>query len=145
MLFKNILVPFDNSKFSMRAFKVALDIAEKYNSKLTIATCIHDPGYTGDWYTDSHFVAKIVKDQKKTAAKFLSQPQLMAKKRGIKIRTSVLEGESVVKKIVSFAKSQKIDLIVMGSHGRTGWNKLMLGSVANGVLNASKIPVLIIR
>jgi nucleotide-binding universal stress UspA family protein len=46
---------------------------------------------------------------------------------------------------VTFAKSQKHDLVVIGSHGRTGFDKLLLGSVANGVSQKAKCPVLIVR
>ena len=57
----------------------------------------------------------------------------------------VLQTQSIVKSILSSAKTYKIDLIVMGSHGRKGFDKLLLGSVANGVSQKVKCPVLIIK
>ena len=50
-----------------------------------------------------------------------------------------------MEKIVTFAKTKKIDLIVMGSHGKTGFDKLMLGSVANGVVQRARCPILIVK
>ena len=52
---------------------------------------------------------------------------------------------TIVKEIVNFAKSKKFDLIVMGSHGRTGLNKLILGSVANGVAQQAKCSVMVVK
>ena len=56
-----------------------------------------------------------------------------------------MKSTSVVRDITTYAKSRKIDLIVMGSHGRTGVDKLILGSVANGVTQKASCPVLIIK
>lgn len=47
--------------------------------------------------------------------------------------------------IIDYMKSRKFDLVVMGSHGGTGWKKLLLGSVAEGVLNRAKYSVMIVR
>ncbi len=46
---------------------------------------------------------------------------------------------------VSFAKSEKFDLIVMGTHGRTGWSKLIIGSVANGIIQTANCPALVVK
>ena len=61
------------------------------------------------------------------------------------MKSQILRSISVVKDITTYAKSHKFDLIVMGSHGRTGMDKLILGSIANGVLQKSSCPVLIIK
>jgi nucleotide-binding universal stress UspA family protein len=82
----------------------------------------------------------------KTAAKKdLLKLEVIAKNEGIKSSSTVIVAQSIVKPLLSFAKSRKIDLIVMGSHGRTGLDKLFLGSIANGVLNRAHCPVLIIK
>jgi nucleotide-binding universal stress UspA family protein len=61
------------------------------------------------------------------------------------MKYKILKSISVVKDIVTYAKSQKIDLIVMSSHGRSGMDKLILGSVTNGVTQKSSCPVLVIK
>jgi len=63
----------------------------------------------------------------------------------VSIKTKILISHSIVKTITSFAKSQKYDLIVIGSHGRTGFDKLLLGSVASGVSQKSPCPILITK
>ena len=69
----------------------------------------------------------------------------MTKKDEIRIKSQILKSKSVVNDIVTFAKSRKIDLIVIGSHGRTGVDKLILGSIANGVTQKASCPVLIVK
>ncbi len=71
--------------------------------------------------------------------------EVMANKAGVKIKLQILKSTSAVKDITTFAKSRKMDLIVMSSHGRTGLDKLILGSVANGVIQRTRCPVLLIK
>ena len=144
MLFRNIMVPYDGSKNSSRAFKVAIDLAKKYNSKITGITCI-DVIYRGQWYYDSDYYAVKIKKQKEIVRKSVVNLEKAAKKEGIGFAFEIFQSRSVVEKIITFAKTKKIDLIVMGSHGRTGFDKLLLGSVANGVVQRVKCHVMIVR
>ena len=57
----------------------------------------------------------------------------------------VIAEESIVKEIIEYSEREKIDLIVIGTQGRTGFKKLFLGSVASGVLNFAHCPVLVVR
>ena len=133
MAFKNILVPYDDSKCSLHAFKIATEIAKKFNSKLTVVTVVPRTYHASSLYANARYEEILLKEQRDSANSALSKVDSIAKKQGIKLAKYVLESNAVVKQIVSFAKSEKFDLIVMGTHGRTGWNKLILGSVANGV------------
>jgi len=143
-LFSNILVPFDLSNQSIHAFKTALDIAKKYNSKITLLTCLEGDAWHHRFY-DSRADDELIKKQKKATLAHIAKIEPLAKKANIVIKSQIFKSTSVVKDIVTYAKSQKIDLIVMGSHGRTGLDKLTLGSVANGVTQKSRCPVLIIK
>ena len=144
MLFKNILVPFDLSSTSNQAFKVALDIAQKYDSKITLITCVEGDAWHHKFY-DARADAALLKQQTKVAKKYMEKLEASANKAGIKIKLQILKSTSVAKDIATFAKSRKIDLIVMSSHSRTGLDKLILGSVANGVVQRSTTPVLLIK
>jgi len=68
-----------------------------------------------------------------------------AKKPKILFHSEVIESKSITKAIVSYSKSKKIDLIVMGAHGMTVWDKLTLGSVTDSVMHRVRCPVLIVR
>ncbi|MCE9653261.1 MAG: universal stress protein [Nitrosarchaeum sp.] len=145
MLFKNILVPWDGSKHSLHAFKIGLDMAKKYNSKITVLHCIDGGAYTGSWYVDSMYSKAIIKKQTKIAEEEIDKLAILAKNANISMSSHILVVDSVVKQIIAYAKSKKIDLVVMGSHGRTGWNKIILGSVANGVSQNIHCPMLIVK
>ena len=144
VLFQNILVPFDGSKHSYRAYKIALDVAKRYNSKLTLLTIVSLP-IGGSWYVDNRIATAQVRAEHKAIQKEFGKFALQAKKSGVSFNAKIIDAQNVGKSIVSFAKNRKIDLVIMGSHGRTGWDKLILGSVANGVSNRVHCPVLIIK
>jgi len=64
---------------------------------------------------------------------------------GIKVKTESLEGNRPADTITDYAKEKSMDLIIIGTHGYTGLKKLMMGSVAFGILHQSHVPVLLIR
>ncbi len=145
MLFKKILVPYDGSACSMHAFQISMDMAKKYNSQVTILYCLQTD-FRVPWYGfDARMGNAIKKKQKDIALKNIAQLESNAKKAGVKVSSKISDSHSIVNTLVSFAKSNKISLIVMGSHGRTGFDKLLLGSVAHGVSQRASCPVLIIK
>jgi len=143
-MFKNILVPFDLSSQSTRAFKVALDVAKKYDSKITLLTCIEGDAWHHKYY-DARADSELIKKQKKVSKKHLDELESLASKNNVSVTSNIVASKSVVNDIVTFAKSRKHDLVVIGSHGRTGFDKLLLGSVANGVSQKIRCPVLIVK
>ena len=143
-MFKNILVPFDLSVQSTRAFKVALDIAKCRDSKITLLTCLEGDAWHHKYY-DARADSELIKKQKKVTTEHLEKLTSLADKNNVSIKSQILTSKSVVNDIVTFAKSRKYDLIVIGSHGRTGFDKLLLGSVANGVSQKSTCPILIVK
>ena len=144
MAITNILVPFDGSTYSVKAFNTALDIAKTQGAKINVLTCLEKENL-GAWYIDKRVNKKIINDAKKFAKSFLSKLEKKAKGSGVSILVSVLETKSVSKQIIDFANSKKINLIVIGSHGQTGFNRFLLGSVSNAVSQSAKCPVLIVK
>ena len=144
MAFSNILVPFDASVYSMRAFKAALGIAKRKNSKVFVLTCL-EKGNLGAWYVDKRINKQIMNDARNFAKKSLLRLEKMAKDSGVEVSIHILETKSISKEIISFSDSKKMKLIVMGSHGQTGFNRMILGSVSTKVSQLAKCPVLIIK
>jgi len=144
MLFQNILVPVDLSNQSTRAFKVALDVAKKRNSKITILTCFEIDASHHLYYV-SGASSQQIKKQTKVVKKYFEKLKSIAEKTDIPVKSKILTQGSAINNIVSFAKSQKHDLVVIGSHGRTGFDKWLLGSVANGVSQKTGCPILIVK
>lgn len=144
MDFKNILIPYDGSNFSNLAFKTALDLAKKYSSKITVIICI-DIHYSGTWYLDNRISDQNFKRLYKAAEVEIEKLSAVAKKYNITLNSTIVESTQITKSIVNYAKSHNSDLIVLGSHGRSGLDKLILGSVANGVLQRANCPVLVVK
>ena len=144
MTITKILVPFDGSTYSVKAFNAALDIAKRNGAKIHVLTCLEKDNL-GAWYVDKRINKKIINDAKKFAMEFLSKLEKTAKGSNVSMSIHVLETKSISKQILMFAKSKKINLIVIGSHGQTGFNRFLLGSVSNAVSQSAKCPVLIIK
>ena len=144
MSFKKILVAFDSSGFSNRAFKNALEFAGPYESKITVATVvtgIYQPSFGFSMKYSKELLEKHTKILKKVFTKLQSS----AKKKNLNLTLKILHDPSVSKAILNHANSQNYDLIVIGSHGRVGLNRAILGSVANDVANKAKCPVMVVK
>ena len=144
MEFRNILVAFDSSSFASRAFKNALEIADPNSSKITIATVV-----TGVYQPSIGFSMKYSKEllekHSKVLKKIFSGLQAQAQKKGLRLTLKILYDPSVSKAILNYVNSQRFDLVVIGSHGRTGINKVILGSVANQITQKAKCPVMVVK
>lgn len=144
MAFKNILVAYDSSSFSNRAFKSALDVAEPKKSKITIVTVL-----TGVYQPSIGFTMKynekMLEKYTKVIQGTFSNLESAAKKKGITTSLKILQDPSVSKAIVNYVNSHKFDLVVIGSHGRTGLNKMILGSVASNIAQKVKCPVMVAK
>jgi nucleotide-binding universal stress UspA family protein len=144
MEFKKILVAYDSSGFSNRAFKKALEIAEPYTSKITIATVI-----TGIYQPSMGFSMKYSKEllekHTKILKKIFAKLQAESKKKNLSLSFKILHDPSVSKAILNYVNSNNFDLVVIGSHGRTGLNKIILGSVANDVAHRANCSVMVVK
>ncbi|NQV39035.1 MAG: universal stress protein [Nitrosopumilus sp.] len=144
MAITKILVPVDGSQHSLKAFRAALDIAKNKNAKIYVLTCLEKEN-VGAWYIDKRTNKKIMNDAKKFAREFVTKLEKPASDANVPIAFTVLETKSTSNQIIVFSNSHNIDLIVIGSHGRSGFNKFLLGSVSNKVSQMAKCPVMIIK
>ncbi len=144
MSFEQILVHYDASIYANNAFDDALKIAEKFGSKITVLTVL------GTKVEDTTGISleraiEIQDEQEDTATKVLKDLASLAKDKGVEFSLKVVFQPIPYKGIVNFSNSNSMDLIVMGSHGRSGIKKALLGSVASGVVEHANCPVLIIK
>ena len=142
-MIKHIMVPYDKSESAIRALEYAMDLAGKYNANISIVTCISiqiptDP-YFGTAYIET---TRLLKEDAIKSTQSL-EPKLKELK--IQYKIDVLEVVSITDTLTSYAESHNVDLIVMGSRGLGGFKRLLLGSVASGVSQHSKCPVLIVK
>lgn len=146
MSYKRILVAVDGSKTSRLAFNEALQLAKALQAKLCIVHVIEKlPDHIA-------FAIDVVKYQmlaNKKSELLLKKFHALAVKNKISTDIKLIEildfKESISKKILQTVKSWRANLLVMGTHGRTGVSRMMLGSVAEETLKTSTIPILLIR
>ena len=144
MSFEQILVPYDASIYANHAFDDALKIAEKFGSKITVLTVL------GTKVEPSRGISlekaiKIQDEHEDVATKILKDLEGLAKEKGVEFSFKIIYEQSPYKGIINFLNSNSMDLLVMGSHGRSGIKKALLGSVASDVVEHANCPVLIIK
>jgi nucleotide-binding universal stress UspA family protein len=96
-------------------------------------------------YGNVRLVEGFKRARREAALKWLKQIEEAAKKKGIRLKSEILDGDSKVDIIIDYANEKSVDLIVMGSRGITGFKRLLLGSVANAVVSNAPCPVMIVR
>ena len=137
MVFKNILVPYDDSVHAKLALSKAFELASLTDSTITLVHVIE--------YRKA--MAKIVEPYKETmishVKKFFDSIKKDAVKKNIKIERKILYG-SPSEEIINLMKKKKFDLIIMGKRGVTKVTGPTLGSVSNALVQHSKIPVMLI-
>jgi nucleotide-binding universal stress UspA family protein len=139
MTFKNILVPTDFGEADARALDMAIAIAAKFESHLTLLHANGIPSSAVSAYADG--LVLPTEDMEELARKDLQAVVAGAKARYPSIE-GVLASEEPFQAILDVAKSRDADLIVMGTHGRRGLARALIGSVAEKVVRLSPIPVL---
>jgi nucleotide-binding universal stress UspA family protein len=137
---RSILCPFDGSEFSRRALEHAVALGRWYRAKLTL---LHV--YTGvpvapqegpaAWFTP------LEPKERKKIVSWLADAAGPARAAGVAVEAQVVEGRPVAE-ILRVAKEGATGLIVLGTHGRTGFDRLLLGSVTERVLRQASCPVL---
>jgi nucleotide-binding universal stress UspA family protein len=142
---KTILVPLDGSEPSFRAAKYAIKIAKMASANII---CVHMvvklPSYSA--YTTPALITEYIADAKRDAEKWYDGINSIAAKVGVNTTAeTILDVTSVADSIIKYAREHNADLIIMGTKGRTGLAKFMLGSVANGVVSHASCPVLVVR
>ncbi|MBB6578307.1 nucleotide-binding universal stress UspA family protein [Comamonas odontotermitis] len=144
-MFKHILVPVDGSPTSMLAVNQAAGLAKVFGSQVTAVYVIDPYPFTGVGADFAYGQAQYLSAATADAHAALDSVKSAMEQAGIPVDTVMGEGHSVHDGIMEAAKTTGADLIVMGSHGRRGLEKLVLGSVTQRVLGDSLIPVLVVR
>lgn len=146
MAYQHILVPVDGSETSLAAVKQAASLAKAFNSKVTtVCVLAVDPFITVEFVNTDQFINDYVSKAKEEIQEILEQAKALFAQEGVTAETQILEGQAVHKVIVEATHDLGADLIVIGSHGRKGIKKLLLGSVAQAVLAESAVPVLVVH
>ena len=140
-----LLVPTDFSEDSEQAARYAVELAKRFQAEVH---CIHvvdipaDLLSTSDYYMtgpSEQFIDQIREESKKNLEAFAEKNL-----EGAQVRTAFLEGSPFVE-IIRYARDQQIDLVVIATHGRTGLQHVLFGSVAEKVVRKAPCPVLVVK
>ena len=146
MSYQNILVPVDDSPISYAAVEHAEKIAQAFGSHITILSVLAvDPMIGVDFYKVAPSITEYILAAEKNAKGRLEDLHQTLSGHGIDVTTRIARDVSTSTAILAVADEINADLIVMGSHGRTGLKKLVLGSVAQEILSTCPLPVMIIK
>lgn len=144
-MFKHILVPVDGSATSLSAVSKAAELAKAFGSDVTAVYVLDPYPFTGVGADFAYGQVQYLSAANAEANKALEEVSKAMAGSGVSLKTLVGEGHAVHEGIVRVGENIGADLIVMGSHGRRGLEKLVLGSVAQRVLQTAHIPVLVVR
>jgi nucleotide-binding universal stress UspA family protein len=139
--FSKILVAIDDSEPSMDAADYAISLSQEYNAEVYALHVIHsDVDLFGPHETSEYMTSMRYKGEK-----YLDKVRLKANEKDIQIKTEIISSINMAGGIVDYAESNNIDLIVIGTRGKSGFKKLLLGSVASSVVAYAHCPVMVVK
>ena len=145
MAYQNILVPVDGSETSFAAVAKAAELAKAFGSKITVVQVLTLDPYIAAEYITANQTNDLIERARASIVKTLEEAKQKFTEQSVEAETKLLEGQVIAREITNAAKDLNADLIVIGSHGRTGLKKLFLGSVAQSILSEGTTPVLVVR
>ncbi len=144
-MFKHILVPVDGSSTAQLAVDRSIGLAKAFGSRVTAIFVIDPYPFTGVGTDFAYGQAEYLSAATAEANAAIKAAKSSFDAAGVSVDTSVIEAHAAWRGVVQAAVSVQADLIVMGSHGRSGLEKLVLGSVTQAVLSHTRLPVLVVR
>ena len=150
-MFRRILVPVDGSPASNLGLDEAIKLAAGEGVTLCLLHVVDEfslvQGMDGLVYGGATYVDGFLRALREGGRKILAKAEARASKRGIRTEATLVEtmGRGVADLILSHAKKARADLIVMGTHGRRGLVRMVMGSDAEGVVRGARTPVLLVR
>lgn len=141
----------DGSESSARAADRAIEMAKKHDAQLiALNVVVSQLGYA---YSSGAFglvtpstINDLLNKSREEAKKWFDDIEKKTAAQGVRLKTEMVASPtSVVPAIVDYAEKNKVDLIVTGTKGRSGFTKLLLGSVASGVVTYASCPVMVVK
>jgi len=138
-----ILVPIDFSPSSHAALEAAADLALHFHAEIHLVHVI--PIFPSTTLPDFIPEAKFLEETRKDAEKQFTKCQADLAARGIKVSSSIEVGNDVAGSILEVIEREHIDMVVISTHGLTGWYPLVFGSIAEKVVKLVQCPLLLLR
>jgi nucleotide-binding universal stress UspA family protein len=150
-MYANILLSTDGSDVARKGVEHGIALAKALNAKVTVVTVTeplpvdYGSGHASGWIPSQEEFDRFDAACKEQAGKVLDEAKAMAEQKGISAELLHIPNAHPATAIIETAKSRRCDLIVMASHGRRGFRKLLLGSQTSEVLVDGSVPVLVVH
>lgn len=139
--YRNIVIATDGSENTRRAVSHGIEIAKLSGATVYALYVVNTSSIISDsWTIGKESIYQIIRSE---GEKAVSEVKKIGDKSGVKVKEVVLDGYPG-SEIIDFAENNDIDLIVMGTLGKTGLDRLLIGSVAEKVVRGSKVPVMVV-
>ncbi len=138
-IISKILVAIDGSAASMEAADYATSISKKYNAELY---ALHVVRADVDLF-GPHETSEFMTRMRNEGEKYLNKVKIIANEKNTQIKTEIISSINIAGGILAYAEENNIDLIVIGTRGRSGFKRLLLGSVASHVVTYAHCPVFV--
>jgi nucleotide-binding universal stress UspA family protein len=138
--FKKILVTLDGSENSIRGLNEAISLARQSEGTITGIHVLHG-GLSELKNTFTHYREYLLDKTRK----FMNDAKTIAARHGINFEDEIVTSNDTISTITNFAKSGKFDIIVIGARGVGSPKSEFFGSVSNGILHSSRVPILIVK
>ena len=150
-MFHRILVPIDGSTTSNRGLDEAIGLASDQKAKICLLHIVDElmvaGGADGIAFVPATYIDEFVQASRAGGKKLLDRAEAKVRKHAIEVESVLLEtvGRRVAEQIIKQAKKWRADVIVLGTHGRRGLSRVVMGSDAEMVLRETRVPVLLVR
>jgi nucleotide-binding universal stress UspA family protein len=143
--YKKILVPLDGTGFAQRAIAHAVDLARSNGAEIILLNVFRPPAYE---FSDQLALAgqnAQIDAAREEMKRYLIGCRTELRDEDVRVRTHLIEGQSVAHLICDYVRAEGIDLIVMGTRGHRGLAHMLFGSTARDVMSCTDVPVLLIQ
>jgi nucleotide-binding universal stress UspA family protein len=146
-MFKRILVPVDGSHTSGLGLDKAIRLAKDQRATLCLLHVVDERAVAQNLEGSAAAIDQLFESLRSAGQEILAKAEAKARKQRVRVKAVLVENiiRSVADVIVGQAKRWRADLIVIGTHGRRGISRLVMGSDAEGVVRTTPVPVLLVR
>jgi nucleotide-binding universal stress UspA family protein len=141
---KKILIPTDGSEYSRYALEYAVRLCKSLKAEVVLASVVDVRYEMYDAYSEVHAVTQVEELIREQVSKALDQHAAEIIEEGVKVNKIMKVGD-VVHELLEMIREEKIDLVVIGTHGRKGISRFLLGSTTEKLIRSAPCPVLTVR
>lgn len=147
-MFKRLLVPLDGSTLAEKALDYAISLAQHYGARLDLLEVV--PIAVWEWEGEMRaerpeMVDQVQEKETTEASDYLRRKEADVQAQGLAVNAYVVRGQSIAEAIIDTCEELECDVIVMSTHGLTGLQRWLIGSVAERVVRHATVPVFLIR